>query len=61
MISKRVMLFYSDVHSSVELCVLPKLLRCMCDYTFILWQLLINIVFCACYLLHRVVHSKPES
>jgi hypothetical protein len=44
----------------IGLCVLLQLLHFVCNYTSIIWQLLMNIIFfCACYLLHYIVYSIP--
>lgn len=35
--------------------VLPQLLQCVCNCTFVIWQHPINIIFfCACYLQHLI-------
>jgi len=38
-------LFFYIIQSFTRLCVVPELLCCVCNYSFIIWQLLMNTVF----------------
>jgi hypothetical protein len=63
-ISNRVMLLLSDVHSCVGLFVLLELLRFVCDCTSIVWQIFIKVFFVlaisyiALFILHRQRHTS---